>query len=663
MVTRENSRNRLIAFNISRPVRTDQANGLYANGNHQCEVVIDVVKEVKAEEENWTRVALTSEELDTLMVVRWSEQDNKMLPPWWCCDEQRNHYELGLWQKGLAASDSEVEVIKAVSDLRTERVSRYLRCDPKAAGKSERFMARIVIGGQVYTTNFSENGVVFDSSVTINPVRPLHLEVGELDECKDEYAFFYFTSSVFAYAVVYYWTPPAGLSFVKNEGIDNPFILPGDGAAFDSTLSQPLEIGLNGLSYKAGTLTNKNVIGQPLDIEEIHRDWGLPDEKPPVNFNKKPTIMRAVMFGTNAVGYPERVTPRAWRLFDNFGTEHKFSLKGDRQGNLYLQGAPDLRPYRVSHFDIVLPSGQPSTDALYANGRHQCKVQIELVVEREDSDGYWHPYTLSQEERNSVTVTRYSENPNESLPLGWHCDRHKNDYDSGLRRHGARLQVEESTGSIGAKLNVTVELVDRYMRLDKNMPTEPQRFMATVRLGDDVFTTNSGNYNSFVTILPTRPYRLLVSDFVKYEDGGAQFDDVTDVNVVYYTPPGGLKIVTMLGIDKPLLMNNRGFYFHTAFCQTMTQVGNSKWSQVGVVTWQEPGSSLVTNDIQQGYNPKNPKVRFNAESTQLRIVKFWGKWKMDTGMSNSILRVLDNYGCEHSFRILPRDGDFSLVDA
>ena len=70
---------RLSGLSIGFAGRTEAANGLYANGRHQCEVVIEVVKETRGPDGEWIATPLTDEERASVTVVEWSEHDTQTL--------------------------------------------------------------------------------------------------------------------------------------------------------------------------------------------------------------------------------------------------------------------------------------------------------------------------------------------------------------------------------------------------------------------------------------------------------------------------------------------------------------------------------------------------------------------------------------------------------
>lgn len=526
MVAHEHA-SRLLSFSIRRPNRTNRANGLYANGNHQCEVIIDIVKQLRAADGTWVVALLTDEERSSVAVVEWSEQHNEKLPRGWSCDTQKNRYDIGLWAKESDNEYSKNTVTEFASHPQAESVIRYLRCDLDVAVGPVRFMARIVIDGKVYTTHFSQGGSAFESSVTLVPEQPFYLDVRDLEDYEDNGAYFASSSNAVVMAAVYYWQPPEGVFFLENRGIAEPINLPGDGAAFDSSLSRTVE-GWVGLSYKAGTLTNKNEIGQTLEIGELHQGLGVPDEHALVRFNERPTIMRAIRVVSNLFVFPECYERRSWRLLDNFGTEHTFTLEGDSQGNLYLRNASEVGSYYLEHFEIMLPNGQTLTDALYSNGRHQCQVEVEVIMMQLRPDGSTVQAKLTDAQRNSLTLTRFSLNDHEPLPSGWSCDKGKNIYDLGLRSAGAEAVRETATSKRQNAMGPPKEVVNRYLRVNAGTPHERVRFMAVIDVDGVRYTTNYDHddisFISYVTIGFVPPYRLWVSDLIQYEDHDAYED-------------------------------------------------------------------------------------------------------------------------------------------
>ena len=652
---------RLSGLSIGFAGRTEAANGLYANGRHQCEVVIEVVKETRGPDGEWIATPLTDEERASVTVVERSEHDTQTLTAGWSCDAQRNEFALGLWRDGSAQEHQDTEVDAWVDHTHGERISRYLRCDPDAPIGPAVLMARAVIDGVVYTSQGSTNGIACESTVTISSVAPLQLGVADLELFMDAAA--YFSDGDDRTRVdVYYWTPPAGISFVKNIGFDIPLGIPGEGKDFHSTFihQNPLESDTN----KAGTFINKDDPDSLLYLNEIHEGLPVPSPNPLVRFNERPTIMRAIRLKSKLVA-EGRDTKSAWRLLDNYGTEHRFFLAPATgvvpPGFPYLLLKDTLvQPrLRLTHFEIKLPNGGVSTNELYANGRHQCKVVVEVIAEQMQPDGNWAAIRLTQAQRDSLTITRYSANVNEPLPRGWSCDHQKNIYDAGLWNSS----LEE--GEAGNKTvdraevpKVQMEQFDRYMRFDSNITIEDVRFMASIQVGGVTYTTNytseDAQFNSYVNIRAMQLYpRLLVKDLVGYVDIHAYTDDLHDIDVYYWTPPSGLRFVVNSGLTRPMAPPNEGLNFHTSYYRN----NDRKYIYKGGVVKNVVGSRLVIADIHAGVpNGSEKVVRFDQRPTIMRAVRFTGKYKSSLdGDSNTHWVMLDNYGCAHGFRIEQAD--------
>ncbi|QXH76905.1 hypothetical protein [Pseudomonas salmasensis] len=665
MVAHEHA-SRLLSFNIRRPNRTNRANGLYANGNHQCEVIIDIVKQLRAADGTWVVALLTDEERSSVAVVEWSEQHNEKLPRGWSCDTQKNRYDIGLWAKESVNENSKNTVTEFASHPQAESVVRYLRCDLDVAVGPVRFMARIVIDGKIYTTHFSQGAAAFESSVTLVPEQPFYLDVRDLEVYEDNGAYFASSSNAVVMAAVYYWQPPAGVFFVENRGIAEPINLPGDGAAFDSSLSRTVE-GWIGLSYKAGTLTNKNEIGQTLEIGELHQGLGVPDEHALVRFNERPTIMRAIKVISNLFVFPEHYERRPWRLLDNFGTEHTFTLEGDTQGNLYLRNASEVGSYYLEHFEIMLPNGQALTDALYSNGRHQCQVEVEVIMMQRRPDGSTVQAKLTDAQRNSLTLTRFSLNNNEPLPNGWSCDKEKNIYDLGLRNLGAETgvgqgqNVERETANSKRQnaIGSPKEVVNRYLRVDAGTRHERVRFMAVIDVDGVRYTTNYSHddisFISYVTIGFVPPYRLWVSDLIQYDDQSAYDDFFCDIDVYYWTPRSGERFLVNRGLDSPLFLPLEGRSATSSYCLA---VGPIRTYKGGIVYGKDVANpKVLVSDISKSHPlGGHGVVRFNERSTIMRAVRY--RENQDWGVQldhQSRWRLWDNYGCEQVYIIVGSD--------
>ncbi|AZE93144.1 hypothetical protein C4J96_1010 [Pseudomonas orientalis] len=659
---------KLLSFTISRPDQSDNANGLYANGNHQCEVYIEVVKQVRTKDNTWISAALTDKERSSVAIVEWSEQDSDELPRGWFCDEQRNEYDLGLWAKDPVSKVSGVVKAERASDPHVERIRRYLRCETGQAMGPLRFMARIVIDGKIYTTHFSESEVVFESSITIDSVHPYYLGVEDLEESVGSSAFFAYNSSgMFLGNVYYYWPVKPGLKFVKNSGFGDPLGLPGDGDAFDSALSQGISSGGVGFRFRAGTLTNKNQVDDTLKIKEVYQGAELPDADAPVKFDKEKTIMRAVWFASNTLDDPEHQQRKPWKLLDNFGTEHTFTLAGDDKGNLSLRDASEVGSLRLDHFEIMTPGGQTSSDELYSNGRHQCQIEVEVVVFQMRPDGSSVQVKLTDAQRDSLTITRFSINPDEPLPRGWSCDKEKNIYDLGRRRvgaEGAGLCQDAEKAAAGlrhprrgsdAEPDPEMEVVIRYLRVDSSAASEKVRFMAAIEIEGNRFTTNyvegDISFTSYVTVGFETPYKVPVSELLPHIDLSAYEDKYCDIDVYYWSHPT-LKMVVNRGIDSPVFYAREGDRSTSSY--VLEWKDQHQIHKGGIVYGKDVlNPTVFVSDILKDHPEGSRKVvRFNERATIMRAVKCRIESAVGTYADHrSKWRLWDNYGCEQVYII------------
>lgn len=651
---------RLAGFGIRRAARAGVADGLYANGRHQYEVIIDVVKEVIDAKGEWAQAPLTDEERASVTVVEWSESLDQPLTQGWHCDETKNEFTLGLWRGKSPEAEQSIELAEADNSL-VESIKRYLRCDTDAPIGPVVLMARIMIGGGWHATNGFRKTAGFEPSITLSSVRPIELSETDLEMHMDLWA--YYSEDRETHVHVFYWTPPAGMWIVENQGFDNPLVSPGQGKDFRSVISYTIPMTGEG-SRKIGTFVNKNSPDIPLDLDEIHVGLSGGAPSPSVRFDQRPTIMRLVRL-TSSLKSENQNTKSLWQLLDNYGNEHRYSVwASDGMG---LPGVPTVgisggifRPLKIVRFLIMLTGGGIVTDDLYANGRHQCKVIVEIEVEQVMPDGSSVPARLSDAERNSVTVTRYSSNVHEPLPPGWSCDQQKNIYDTGRWTTGIdELVPDQYINAMAGRSQRQREVVERYMRVEPNVAIEEQRFMASVTINGVTYTTNSRagdvSFDTYVTIHPVRPYQLRAQDLTEYVDVHAYNDEYYDMDVYYWTPPGGLHFIVNKGFDTPLSIRREGNNFQTTF---FNRRGAGFYRKGGVVVNKDVASPVVSLDdiFLAGSSNREKIVRFNQRPTIMRAVRAHVTMFSDgSADSNSKWRLWDNYGCEHVFGLEQQD--------
>lgn len=313
---------------------------------------------------------------------------------------------------------------------------------------------------------------------------------------------------------------------------------------------------------------------------------------------------------------------------------------------------------RLDHFEIQTEMGNVSTNALYANGRHQCKVVV-LIAKKVDVHGLWTFSELTPTERDSLTITEYSSNPDAPLPVGWSVDRDKNIYDSGLWRE--RSTDQENSRSVKASsqrafISGRVEMLERFLRVNPNQPIEVKRFMARIKVGGKVYTTNYQDddsiFNSRVEVQPVRPYILRAADLVHYPDVRVYEDKNKNihVDVHYWKPPRGLVFIQNVGISNPLDVKNEGWSFKTS---DLTSSGFNL-RKCGIVIGKDTlEQRIFMSDVQRGIYPDDgPEIEFNRWRTVMRAIMLDGGVSPLSGRGNGHWTVLDNYGCEHKYRLL-----------
>lgn len=636
----------LLHFKVGLAGGAGSSGSLYNNGHHQCKVSVEVVKGARNDLGVWSAVELTAQERESITLVTCSNGTDEALPPGWSCDTQRNIFDLGLWEHTEKKELHEDVAETFIFDCKVERISRYLRMDPSADFKSVTLIAQIALGGEIYTTNFSRGGVVFESSVTIEPVRPYRLNVSDLTEYVDHSALL----EGRAYGICYYWTPPVGLTFTYSGGLSRPIKFSEEGEFFNTSY---VYSNSEGHGSKAGVVVGKDAVGLQLRLSDVHHGYHFPYYNPAFRFNEQPTIMRAILLH-DKMPVRNEDSSSVWWMWDNHGNRHSFKLATDGAYRLKLMDVVDV-PEEVNFkvFKIYVNDGGAETGNLYANGRHQCKVDIEVTKQVPDAWGNWRDTPLTEAERESLTVTSYSSNIQAQLPLGWSCDKEKNMFDTGLWRRGTGDQVL-SVEDLSGVTDSGIEIISRYMRVAGNVPIESQRFMARVVVGGKIYTTYFFTGNSYVTILPTRPYSLRVGELRAYSDENALRDSWVDCDVYYWLPPSGLRFLINRGLDAPVRVSNEGDYFQTAW--SMVYSGDSyRYRKAGVVLTNRAELGLRVKDVHRnvyaGGDGSNPYINFNNHNTIMRVVRMLAKESFGTGNTNTPWRLWDNYGCEHVYRI------------
>ncbi|AKT37955.1 hypothetical protein [Chondromyces crocatus] len=170
----------------------------------------------------------------------------------------------------------------------------------------------------------------------------------------------------------------------------------------------------------------------------------------------------------------------------------------------------------VSRFEISANSNR-----FYANGNQQSHVNVSVMKMEDRGTGVPVKVSLSDTERESITVVAFSSNLNQTtLPDGWSVDKTRNQYELGgvtsfaaEERTGGEVEAEAR----GAEARNDVP--DVFSRFVRSHRTGTERLMARMRLDDGrVLTTNMSfeghNFTSSVTLEAVRPPSVEISELV-----------------------------------------------------------------------------------------------------------------------------------------------------
>jgi len=275
--------------------------------------------------------------------------------------------------------------------------------------------------------------------------------------------------------------------------------------------------------------------------------------------------MRAVSVSGNMQGAVNEDTSSVWRLLDNFGSEQRYKITAGASSELTLLDDSEEQNFKISTFKVYLAGGQVEASDLYANGRHQRKIEIEVVKQKELPEGGWIDVSLTDAEQASLTITRFSEDEYAPLPKGWSCDKEKNRFDTGLWVRGAEAKLPDDVEH-SLVTDSGSEWFERYMRFDSEVPIETQRFMAKIVVGGEVYTTYNFVGNRYVIITPVRPYVIRPRDLIEiHENAFFNPRTKTDIDIYHWLFPPGLKAVMNIGLTSPMYLAYEGVRFQTSF--------------------------------------------------------------------------------------------------
>lgn len=183
-------------------------NQLYANGNQQVTVTVNVTKTVDG-----VATPLSQSEMNSVTVAEYSSNVWQSMPTGWSCDTSQNQYDQGLrGGTSFAARQSDSK-----NDA-TNVIYRYLRANSGVPPlQNYQFMARITLdNGTTYTTHYDTGDVAFESKITISPQRPYVINVSELTFSREDAYHAEYKKNNAIDVDTYYWTLPSSLRVMSD---------------------------------------------------------------------------------------------------------------------------------------------------------------------------------------------------------------------------------------------------------------------------------------------------------------------------------------------------------------------------------------------------------------------------------------------------------------
>ncbi|CRL96513.1 MULTISPECIES: hypothetical protein [Pseudomonas] len=616
---------------------------VYANGNHQCELIIEVIKEAQDGNGVWHETELSESERASVTVIQCFADKIQPLASGWSCDKKRNQYDLGLQKNKTGqgkARKNETSICGVGS--KKEYVRRFMRCAPTDSYAPITLVAKVEFDGQVYTSAGCA-GDEEDSSVVVKPIRPFVIKAEDLSESAD-------AAYVDARCTIQcsYWTPPSPMYFTRNLGLGRSVEFSEEGELFQTSF---LHEEAYNLGWKAGVVRGGDYSGLQLHLSDIHHGFYHPWKNPLVRFHERPTIMRALHVSDDMPILRED-TRSAWTLIDNVGTTQKYRLSKSSGGfGMRVEDYEEIAETNVKVFKIFFPSGQPNSNELYTNNRHQCKVLIEVVKEETLDGSIWVEKPLTNEEKKSATITFYSSDKFAPLPTGWSVDTDKNIFDTGIRSLDAENSVCDDSGYTVTN-DPRAEIIERYMRVAPGIPLESIRFMARIIVGGVVYTTYGYVGNSFITLSPVRPYVIRVGELTvnRYDVFNGAVS--TDLDMYYVRPSmGGVEFLMNKGLDTPLSLPSEGLKFQSCYAHDGGALGRSR--KIGVLLGDDVNAVVRFGDIaNDGLVDPNIIIKADHHNTVMRIARVTRpSISFGSGDTKTPLRLIDNYGCEQAYYI------------
>jgi hypothetical protein len=303
---------------------------------------------------------------------------------------------------------------------------------------------------------------------------------------------------------------------------------------------------------------------------------------------------------------------------------------------------------KITQFKISFPNGQTTTNALYSNGRHQCQVDILVEKSVYSADGRWIPEPLTSAEVATLKVVDF--NSDTSLPSGWSGTHDRNNlFKLGLWQRGSNEEDEKNPEAVTSPDVNAPKLYSLFLSVLPSAGNQTKRLKGAITVGGDVYTTymqkDDISFDTFVEVTPTIPFKIFSRELTIFQDN-ALTDGGVDIDVYYYTPPGGVNFIRNDGFDRVVDVPNEGLSFETSYVQARPP---SKTYKGGTVGKRYPlPRSLTVYDIQRGHSIGSVAA-YDLRNTAMRAIRYSGLINMSSTDAKSAWRILDDFGCEQVY--------------
>jgi hypothetical protein len=273
---------------------------------------------------------------------------------------------------------------------------------------------------------------------------------------------------------------------------------------------------------------------------------------------------------------------------------------------------------------------------LYSNGNQQLSVTI--TAQKQTAAAKEVP--LTPEEKKSIKVTERSENPKAPLPAGWSYDTEENEFAEGSYVRASDAPVIITVPAIAIQADTSPNAAIRYLRTTDN---SSHQFMATIVIEGKTYSTNMKDFNCYISVTPSPPYRILASELTERRADAYHKDFPNkkhiDVDIYYWILPSPLKVVGQDFSEYPFYRCACGCAFYLsdrdpAVCNALID------------------PAFDTLDVSNFINELSGKIPLENDGAYIR-----GACSSTDGYSYSTLvnkpiktKVTDTYGCVYNYR-------------